>query len=178
MTTKSDIACDHTAWLRSVVAQYESQLVRYAARLVGDAELAQDLAQETFLRLCRQPRAKVEDSMPQWLFTVCRNRAMDVLKKENRMKTLSEDQAQQCTSRDADPMAVLETREAAVQATAILESLPKNQQEVIRLKVQNDLSYREISNVTGLSVSNVGFLIHKGITTIRKRLAYEGQSML
>jgi RNA polymerase sigma-70 factor (ECF subfamily) len=48
--------------------------------------------------------------------------------------------------------------------------LPDNQQEVIRLKVQNGLSYREISEVTGLSVSNVGFLLHKGIKTIREKM--------
>ena len=46
--------------------------------------------------------------------------------------------------------------------------LPDNQQEVIRLKFQNDLSYREISEITGLSVSNVGFLLHVGIKRLRE----------
>jgi len=165
-------ALNDAAWLHSVVELYENSLVRYAARLLGDVERARDVVQDTFLRLCREPRGKVEDRVRQWIFTVCRNRAMDVLKKENRMKALSDQQAEQCTSRDGDHTAVLERRETVGRATAILDGLPKNQREVIRLKVQNGLSYREISEVTGLSVSNVGFLLHKGIKTIRERLAY------
>lgn len=87
------------------------------------------------------------------------------------MTTLTEPQAQDLASRDRGPAATLERQEALGQATAILAGLPANQQEVIRLKVLDGLSYREISGVTGLSVSNVGFLIHQGIKTIREQLA-------
>ncbi len=166
------LALDDAAWLHSVVEQYENALVHYTARLLGDVERARDVVQDAFLRLCREPRGKVENRVRQWLFAVCRNRAMDVLKKENRMKALSDEQAERCASRDGDHTAALERQETAGQASAILNGLPENQREVIRLKVQNGLSYREISDVTGLSISNVGFLLHKGIKTIRERLAY------
>jgi RNA polymerase sigma-70 factor (ECF subfamily) len=168
--TERDRTPDDAAWLHSVVQQYENGLVRYAVRLLGDTERARDVVQDTFLRLCREPREKVESGVRQWLFRVCRNRAVDVLKKENRMKVLNDEQAEQCTSRESDHTAALERKETAGRATAVLDSLPQNQREVIRLKVQNGLSYREISDVTGLSVSNVGFLLHKGFKTIRERL--------
>ena len=87
------------------------------------------------------------------------------------MTTLTEPQAQELASRDRSPSATLERQETLGQATAALAGLPANQQEVIRLKVLDGLSYREISGVTGLSVSNVGFLIHQGIKTIREQLA-------
>ena len=59
----------------------------------------------------------------------------------------------------------------------LLKKSAANQQEVIRLKFQDDLSYREISRITTLSVSNVGFLIHTGIKTLRQRVrALEGAS--
>ena len=51
--------------------------------------------------------------------------------------------------------------------------LPVNQAEVLRLKFQNDLSYQEIADVTGLSASNVGFLIHTGLKRLRTLLAPE-----
>ena len=86
------------------------------------------------------------------------------------MKPLSDTVANRFASCEADPRAALEHQEAVGQATALLNALPDNQREVIRLKVQHGLSYREISEVTGLSVSNVGFLLHKGITTLRVRL--------
>ena len=159
------------AWLRSVIQQHETHLLQYSARLLGDVERARDVTQDTFLELCRQPRSRVERHVRQWLFTVCRNRATDVLRKEQRMRTLDEQKSEQLADHGGDPQVVSERREMAGQAVAILETLPANQREVIRLKIQHALSYREISEVTGLSISNVGFLLHTGINTIRTRLA-------
>ena len=53
----------------------------------------------------------------------------------------------------------------------MLAGLPDNQQEVVRLKFQDGLSYKEIAGVTGLTVSNVGFLIHTAIHTLRREFA-------
>ena len=66
--------------------------------------------------------------------------------------------------------AALEQDEQISDVLKILNTLPANQQEVLRLKFQGDLSYLEISRITSLSVSNVGFLIHTGIKTIRERI--------
>jgi len=66
--------------------------------------------------------------------------------------------------------AVLEKGEQLTEVLKILNTLPANQQEVLRLKFQGDLSYLEISQITDLSVSNVGFLIHTGLKTIRERV--------
>ncbi len=74
-------------------------------------------------------------------------------------------------SGETSPDQLAERRDAARHVLRLLDDLPPNQQEVIRLKFQNSLSYREISTVTGLSVSNVGYLIHIGLKTIRRRLA-------
>ena len=72
----------------------------------------------------------------------------------------------------ADPTAAtaVEQKETMRQVLQVLEKLPKNQREVIYLKFQSDLSYKEISEVTRLSVSNVGFLIHTAIKSIRTQL--------
>ena len=74
------------------------------------------------------------------------------------------------------PPEVAESRESSCAVLRLLSSLSENQQEVIRLRFQGGLSYREISAITDLSVSNVGFLIHTGIKTIREKLgAGEGR---
>jgi len=170
--TSSERDRGDAAWIESVVREYEGPLVRYAQRLLGDGHRAQDVVQDTFLRLCREPRDKLAGRLRAWLFSVCRNRAMDVLKKEHRMTTLSDQQAQACIAGDGEPASALEHQEAVARAAAVLAVLPANQQEVIRLKLQDGLSYREISDVTGLSVSNVGFLMHQGIKTIRQKMAW------
>ncbi|HUY91293.1 MAG TPA: sigma-70 family RNA polymerase sigma factor [Pirellulales bacterium] len=157
-------------WLRSVVARYEGSLVRYAARITGDAERARDVVQDTFLRLCEQDRAELDGRLAQWLYTVCRRRALDVRRKEHRMQaTIPErlDLASDSRNGQAD---VAEQQELHQAVLALLAGLPENQQEVVRLKFQSGLSYREISGVTGLSVSNVGYLLHVALKTVRQQL--------
>ena len=95
---------------------------------------------------------------------------MDILKKENRMKTVPDVGAGQA-GRDEDPSAAMQQQDSARQAATLMGQLPERQQEVIRLKIEGELSYREISKLTGLSVSNVGYLLHTGLKSIRSRLA-------
>src|SRR3954451_19383879 len=90
-------------WVRGAVAQFEGPLTLYATRLLGNAEAARDVVQETYLRLCVQDRAAIEPRLVEWLFTVCRNRALDVLRKENRMNQLSDEQVRQFRSTDPSP---------------------------------------------------------------------------
>jgi RNA polymerase sigma-70 factor (ECF subfamily) len=158
-------------WVRSVVEQYEGPLVRYAFHIVGDLDRARDVVQDTFMRFCRAERRQLDDHVAEWLFTVCRNRALDVRRKEKRMKTITADQAAAQQSREAGQAQTVEQRDSAGRIQQLLLKLTENQQEVIRLKFQNDLSYREISGITGLSISNVGYLIHTAIQKIRAEIA-------
>jgi RNA polymerase sigma-70 factor (ECF subfamily) len=159
-----------TEWLRSTLEHYEVPLVRYAARLLGDVESARDVVQDTFLRLCREDPARVRDRAAAWLFTVCRNRAMDVRKRRRPALSLDAEGVGETPADDPGPAVQLEHKEQIREIMDALNDLPGNQQEVIRLKFQQGLSYREISEVTRLSVSNVGFLIHVGLKAVRSRV--------
>lgn len=68
-----------------------------------------------------------------------------------------------------DPQKALEREEQLSRVEQMMTGLSDNQREVLRLKFQAGLSYRQISEVTGLTASNVGFLIHTGIKTLRQR---------
>lgn len=162
------------AWMRAVLDRYEARLTRYAVRILEDTDRARDVVQETFLRLCREDRAKVDGYLAEWLFTVCRNRALDVRRKESRMRPLSEAALESRASPEDSPSTRLESREASSAVLRVLATLPGNQQEVIRLRFQSGLSYREISGVLNLSVSNVGYLIHTAIRTIREKMRAPG----
>lgn len=65
------------------------------------------------------------------------------------------------------PDEVAEAHDSTSQALRLLSRLPETQQEAIRLKFQHAMSYRQISAITGHSESNVGFLIHAGIKSLR-----------
>ena len=164
------------AWVQAALRQYEGPLIRYAAQITGDLDRARDVVQDTFVRLCAEEPGAVEGHLPQWLFTVCRNRALDVQRKESRMVVLNETEMEICESREPSPAAAAEQQENLSSVLRLLSTLPPNQREVIRLKFQSGLSYQEISRVTNLTVSNVGFLIHTAIKTLRHRLQSEART--
>ncbi len=159
-------------WTRAVVHRYERPLTQYAARITGCRERARDAVQDTFLRWQQSaPADLAEGDLPKWLFTVCRHRALDLCRKEHRMTYLDQDATAAEPSPEPGPAESLARKEAAGFLLRILEKLPPRQQEVIQLKFQNGLSYKEISEVTQLSVTNVGFLIHQGIKALRRQHA-------
>jgi RNA polymerase sigma factor (sigma-70 family) len=162
-----------TSWIPSVLEEYEQPLTRYAAHITRDPERAREVVQDTFLKLCRQKPAQIRSHLAQWLYTVCRNRALDVLRKERRMTGISDAQLNLPTRSGPEVSATLEKEEQLTDVLNVLSTLPTNQQEVLRLKFQGDLSYSEISQITNLTVSNVGFLIHTGLKTIRERVRIE-----
>ena len=120
--------------------------------------------------MCQQRRCDVEDHVAEWLFTVCRNRALDVRKKEGRMGELNEVELDRRSSGAEAPAAVAERNDTAAKVLALVGTLPVNQREVVRLKFQDGMSYKEISSITSLSVSNVGFLLHTAIKSLRTQL--------
>jgi RNA polymerase sigma-70 factor (ECF subfamily) len=162
---------DNTEWLRSAVERFESPLTRYATSLTGDAERARDVVQDTFARLCGQQPKQLNGCLAEWLFTVCRHRALDVRRKENRMTALTELDLETEAAGEPTPAMAAEQNESASDLLRLVMTLPRNQQEVLRLKFQGGLSYEEISRVTKLSVSNVGFLLHTAIKSLRQKMS-------
>ena len=166
-------ASDRRDWVRQAVARYERPLTAYAAHVTGNLERARDVTQETFVRLCSAERTQVEGRLAQWLFTVARNLAIDYRRKERRVPMLSETETgAYADSTDAapGPSDDAERHDSVSTVLQQLAGLPPVQQEVIRLKFQHGLSYREIGEVLNLTATNVGFLIHTGLKTLRSRL--------
>lgn len=165
---------DSDALVREAMGLYESQLIAYAANiLAGDIERARDVVQDAFLRLFQADPVRVRENLKAWLYTVCRNRALDVLRKEQRLDLGDEDKILAFSDHRPDPSQTSDTHELYDRAWVLLERLSKNQQEVIRLKFQHDCSYKDIARITGLSMGNVGFLMHVGLKKLRTLLTEE-----
>lgn len=157
-------------WVSAALDRYEGRLLRYARRITGDEDRARDVVQDTFLKLCKEDPATLNGRLAQWLYTVCRNRALDVRRKESRATILSDDRPGPTEHRLADPVDSAEQSDTIALILAEIAQLTPNQQECIRLKFQHGLSYREIGAVTGLTATNVGFLIHIGLKRVRERM--------
>jgi RNA polymerase sigma-70 factor (ECF subfamily) len=168
--------------LIALLDRYERTLVRYACSIAGDLDSARDVVQETFIKLARgemrdaegrgrngsDGKEASESHLEAWLFTVTRNGALDHVRKHSRIIPMTLPDDRPCAG--PGPSATLEQRENADSIFHLLDALSPNQREVIRLKFQNDLSYREIADVTKLSVTNIGFLLHTGLKKLRALL--------
>lgn len=162
---------DASSFVSAAVARHQASLLRYATRLLhGDVDRARDVVQDTFVRLMAQPPGQVDGHVAEWLFTVCRNRTHDVQRKEGRMSQFAEGQAERIVAVEPRPGATLERAEQHATVLRLIEDLPPNQQEVVRLKFQNGFSYQEISRITSLSVTNVGFILHTAIKSLRTQM--------
>lgn len=157
--------------LERTFAEQRAPLVRYATRLLGDPERAQDVVQDTFLRFMHQAEGAVNGHAVEWLFTVCRNRSLDVLRREGRLRRFEEGQMERITTAEPRPGRALEEAETRATLLRLIDRLPPSQQEVIRLKFQNGFSYAEIARITEKSIGNVGFLIHTAVTRLRAEFA-------
>ncbi|MDY0169560.1 MAG: sigma-70 family RNA polymerase sigma factor [Thermoguttaceae bacterium] len=158
---------ENAQWIGSLVARYERPLCRYAFSLTGSATLAQDAVQETFLRLCKANRAKVEGHEAAWLFRVCRSRVFDIERKEKPVKSLTASHAAGLAAPDPAGAEAAHRAEEEHLLLRLMARLPARQAEAIRLKFQQRLSYRDIARVMDVSESNVGYLIHVGIKSLR-----------
>ncbi len=179
-------AADKARWISDAVATYQGRLITYSARLTGDEHRARDIVQDAFIKLWQADEAAVNGHLGAWLYRVCRNRALDVMRKESRMTALDTDAPPAAPAAPASPDQAM-TRAGGHHADAdapatpdavmkMLGELPPRQQEVLRLKFQGELSYREIADVMDLSVSNVGFIIHTAIKALRDKLTGAAES--
>ncbi len=158
---------ENAQWIGSLVARFERPLCRYAFNMTGSVERARDAVQETFLRLCQANRAKVEGHEAAWLFRVCRSRVVDIERKEKPVKPLTASHAASLAAPDPAGAEAAHRADAEHLLLRLMTRLPARQAEAIRLKFQERLSYRDIARVMDVSESNVGYLIHVGIKTLR-----------
>lgn len=167
------------AWLLAALARYERPLVRYALSLCGDLEQARDAVQDTFIKLSREPQPpgrgavspEALEALAPWLFTVCKNRVIDLHRKHSRLVPMDTTTLEQPTADAEAPDAVLREKETAQQLRALIRALPEKQQQLIQLKFQAGLSYREIAATTGLNPGTIGWLIHQAVQTLREQWA-------
>lgn len=161
-------------WIAQVFAQLESPLVGYASQqLRGDYEAARDVVQEAFVKLCQQAWPAIEPQCTAWLYRTCRNRAIDLNRREGRMSstTSGTDVSILHDQHDPPPDQRAEQVEQIDRVRMQLDKLPNRQQEILRLRLHDNLSYKQIAEITGLTATNVGYHLHQAIATLRANVS-------
>ena len=150
-----------------MVIEFEAPLLRYASRLLNQSRSAEDVVQMAFLKLHKAWQNGTLDQarVSSWLYRVTHNAAIDYLRKESRRGLLHRRHREefqltrQTTYNGSGP----EVSDAAARAAEQLKRLSPKERQVVILKVYEEMSYKEISAITGHSEGNVGYILHHAL---------------
>jgi RNA polymerase sigma-70 factor (ECF subfamily) len=173
---------DNAGAFEELVELYQNRLVAVMNHLVGNAEEAEDLAQEVFLRVYRsrkkyRPRSKFST----WLFTIANNLALNALRSRQRKPMVSlpaQDSGplgprpaeQLVPDRGSGPMRRLERQELTDLIRRALEGLNERQRMAVVLNKFEDMNYAEIAEVMGLTTKAVKSLLSRARENLRAAL--------
>ena len=163
--------------IEELFAALESPLLGYALRLVGERSTAEDLVQDAFMKLHAQFDEVREPQ--RWLYRTVHNAALNHRRDSAKLVSLnpppsdSSDPSDQTDITDAQilPDEQIARIEGIGLVRLSLKTLDERSRELIRLKFNEDLSYAEISQRTGLKPGHVGYLLHHALKTIAAELA-------
>ncbi len=145
------------------------RLQRVALRLLGNAEDAEDMVQEVYMKLWNKRDAlpDVKD-VEAYCVTLTKNMCIDRLRMAE-MEKADVDEVPTMLAATDDVEAQVERHDAVEQVKQIIETLPEHQQQVITLRDMEDCSFEEIAEQTGLTAVNIRMLLSRARKTIRER---------
>jgi len=172
----NEISAPTPPWttIEQVFAALESPLLAYARRILGDFSLAEDVVQEAFMKLHAQFQKVLAPQA--WLYRTVHNLAIDHQRRASKITFVgSSNDDDDCPINDASDSQPLPDEQIARWegiglVRLVLETLDERSRELIRLRFNEDLSYKEISERTGLTVGHVGYLLHHALKAMAVEL--------
>jgi len=166
--------------LETLFAALESPLLAYALRLIGRRSVAEDVVQDAFMKLHAQ-FAEVREPR-RWLYRAVHNAAANHRRKEGRLESfdpvVTPGNPPTAASAAPDPDPLPDEQIARLEHIGLvrlsLETLDARARELLRLKFDEDLTYKQIAERTGLKVGHVGYLLHHAIKDIAEKLHQGG----
>lgn len=165
--------------MEELFRRYQKPLYGYVRRVVSSTELAEDVVQETFIRLCRcQPnQCPEEGKFATWLYTIATNLCRDAFRRSSRRperpnSEIYEDEEAPVTSNlwSPEPESVENQtlhREMQRQVRAAIEALPIRERNAVLLREYQGLAYDEIAEVMGCTTGSIKLLLHRGRRRLR-----------
>jgi len=162
--------------LDRLIEQYQHRLLRYLVYLAGNRELAEDLFQETWIRVLeRGHQYDGRHEFSTWLYAVARNLTIDYLRKKSPVSLdglMEDEEHAPLEPADSRPLAweVVAQHEQAERIMAALIGIPAEYRETVVLRFQEGLSLEEISSVTGAKLGTVKSRLYRGLHMLMSRL--------
>jgi len=162
--------------LDRLIEQYQHRLLRYLVSLSGNRELAEDLFQETWIRVLeRGHQYDGKHEFSTWLYAVARNLTLDYLRKKRTVSLngMMEDE-DHAPFEPADPRPaaweLVQQNQQADRINAALIGIPVEYRETVVLRFQDGLALEEIAVVTGTKLGTVKSRLYRGLNLLMSRL--------
>ncbi len=154
---------------RALVEKYQERLYWHIRRMVGGHEDANDVVQNTFVKVFRSiQKFKGQSALYTWLYRIATNEAISFMNKRKRKQTssISDEEAGLENQLKADPY--FDGDEVQIKLKQAIQSLPEKQQLVFNLRYYEEMSYKEISQVVGTSVGGLKASYHHAAKKIEQ----------
>lgn len=170
MTSAKPPVLDHFTHL---IHSVRDRLYRLALRVVNDADEAEDVVQDVLVKSWnkREEIARLENP-PAWLMRMTQHQAIDRLR-AGQVRSTREREAAAPDLETRTPYRLAATSDSLAHIHRIIQQLPTDQRTVLHLREVEGMEYREIAEVTRLSLEQVKVYLHRGRSTIRARLLKE-----
>ncbi|MBN2684342.1 MAG: sigma-70 family RNA polymerase sigma factor [Pontiellaceae bacterium] len=171
-----EVSEPETLQLETVIDDYQTVLLRYAAGVLNNADAAQDVVQEVFIRLhenwtrLRERGAQLRS----WLYRTTHNASVDYIRKESRLRFLHERKSQETAEQQQASARPSHQDELEALVYEHINMLKPREREVLVLRLQDEMSYRQIAEVLDRSEGYVGTLIHTATKKLTQSLRSAG----
>ena len=151
--------------------RHYADLYRFARRMLGNCEGAEDVAQEAMLRFARDKAGKLYgESARKWLFVVARNLCISQLRRRSSHSTVSLDECVETCSLTPNPSDAAVSNERGRQIERAIAKLPADMREVIVLREYEAMNYEEISGIVDCPIGTVRSRLARARAELRKHL--------
>jgi RNA polymerase sigma-70 factor (ECF subfamily) len=170
--------------LEVLVERYKNKLYGFIFNKVRDRDLADDLFQETFVKVIqtlKQGQYAEEGRFAPWLFRIARNLVVDHFRRDGRMpkvrSTDTFDVFKVVKDPDHSVESALVNDQVLRDTEKLLEYLPAEQREVVVMRIYQDLSFKEIADLTGVSINTALGRMRYALINMRKLIEKHGMAM-
>ncbi|MCK4418089.1 MAG: sigma-70 family RNA polymerase sigma factor [Candidatus Latescibacteria bacterium] len=166
-----------TAAFNKIVNRYQGRLLNFVYRFTGDRETAQDIVQETFLRVYRKREQYCSTAnLSTWIFTIAGNLAKSELRHRKRWHLVSigkegrQDVAEKIADQSLGPNQIAEKKAIERNIQEAIESLPPKYREAVILRDIEAMPYEQIAQIVGCPVGTAKSRVNRGRLQLQKKL--------
>jgi RNA polymerase sigma-70 factor (ECF subfamily) len=164
-----------TVALSAIYDRYEGRIYSYIYHRVGDAQMAEDLTAQVFLRMLEaiQNENAWRSSFSGWLYRIAHNLVIDHYRRRARLTHVSLDDAPTILAENADPQQTAERQLQGERVRRAINRLTEEQAQIVSLRFLEGLSIAEVADMTGKTEGAVKALQYRALMSLRRLLDYE-----